>query len=42
MVRVYLDATGLSIGGAYRAEKERDDLAPRKREGVSAYSGGHC
>jgi hypothetical protein len=30
-VRVYLDATGLSIGGVHRAEKEQRGLTPRKR-----------
>jgi hypothetical protein len=34
MVRVYLDATGLSIGGVHRAERAEMVLTPRKREGV--------
>lgn len=42
-VWVYLDATGLSIGGVHRAEKEQEE-GPRlqKRRTYPALSGGHC
>ena len=41
-VRVYLDATGLSIGGVHRAEKEQEGVRASKARVRPAFSGEHC
>jgi hypothetical protein len=41
--RVYLDATGLSIGSVHHAEKEQDMISRLQSAGeYPAFSGGHC
>jgi hypothetical protein len=37
LVRVYLDATGLSIGGVHRAEKEREGARVSKTRVSSGF-----